>query len=65
MALLDNPKSALEEMMTRIAAKAGSSLDARAQGLDRVIPLIGSAPRPGARELYANAAAELFGLPLT
>ena len=64
VALLENPRSALEEMMTRIAAKAGAGLDARAQGLDRVIPLIASAPRPGAREMYANVAAELFDLPL-
>lgn len=64
VALLENPRSALEEMMTRIAAKAGRGLDARAQGLDRVIPLIASAPRPGAREMYANVAAELFDLPL-
>ncbi len=64
LTLLENPKSALEEMMTRIAAKAGNGLDARAQGLDRIIPLIASAPRPGAREMYANVAAELFDLPL-
>lgn len=64
VALLENPRSALEEMMTRIAAKAGRGLDARAQGLDRIIPLIASAPRPGAREMYANVAAELFELPL-
>ncbi|MEM6989658.1 MAG: DNA primase [Myxococcota bacterium] len=64
VALLENPKSALEEMMTRIAAKAGNGVDARAQGLDRVIPLIASAPRSGAREMYANVAAALFDLPL-
>ena len=64
MALLENPRSALEEMMTLIAARAGNGIDARAKGLDRIVPLIASAPRPGAREIYANLAASLFGIDL-
>jgi DNA primase len=63
-ALIDNAKPALEEMMTRIAARAGDSAQARARGLDRVLPLIARAPRGSARDLYADRAASLFGVDL-
>ena len=63
-ALLARAKPALEQMMFKIAAKAGEAAHARAKALDRVLPLIAKVPRPSARELFANRAAELFGLPL-
>lgn len=62
-ALLEGARPALVEMMQRIAAKAGDAVDARAQGLDRVVPLIAQVPRDTARELYADRAAELFNVP--
>jgi DNA primase len=54
-------------MMIRIAARTdpegtGEAAHARARALDRVLPLIAKVPRPSARELFANRAAELFGL---
>lgn len=63
VALLEQPRPALVEMMIRIAAKAGTAVDARAQGLDRLIPMIAQVPRDSARELYADRAAELFDVP--
>jgi DNA primase len=63
-ALLARPKPALEQMMIRIAARAGEAAHARGRALDRVLPLIAKVPRPSARELFANRAAELFGLPI-
>lgn len=62
-ALLVRAKPALEEMMVRIAARAADAVDARARGLDRVVPLIAKVPRESARSLYADRAAELFRLP--
>ena len=62
-ALLERAKPALEEMMVRIAARAGDAVDARARGLDRVVALIGKVPRESVRALYADRAAELFRLP--
>jgi DNA primase len=62
-ALLAAAKPALEEMMIRIAAKAGSAAHARARALDRVAPLIARVARPSARGLYADRAAELFDIP--
>jgi DNA primase len=63
-ALLARPKPALEQMMIRIAARAGEAAHARGRALDRVLPLIAKVPRPSSRELFANRAAELFGLPI-
>jgi DNA primase len=63
-ALLARAKPALEQMMIKIAARAGEAAHARAKALDRVLPLVAKVPRPSARELFANRAAELFGLPL-
>lgn len=63
VALLDAAGPALVEMIVRIAARAGTAVDARAQGLDRVIPLIAMVPRETARDLYADRAAELFSVP--
>jgi len=62
-ALLERAKPALEEMMVRIAAKAGAAAHARARGLDRLVPLIAHVGRDSARELYTARAAELFGFP--
>lgn len=62
-ALLERAKPALEEMMVRIAARASNAVDARARGLDKVVPLIARVPRDSARSLYADRAAELFRLP--
>ena len=62
-ALLEHARPALEEMMIRIAARAGKAAHARARGLDRLVPLIAAVSRDSARELYADRAAELFGLP--
>jgi DNA primase len=62
-ALLARPKPALVQMMERIANRAQDAVDARARGLDRVVPLIAKVPRESARSLYADRAAELFRLP--
>lgn len=62
-ALLEHAKPALEEMIIRIAARAGKAAHARARGLDRVVPLIAAVSRDSAREIYADRAAELFELP--
>lgn len=62
-ALLERAKPALEEMMVRIAAKAGTAAHARARGLDRVIPLIAKVRRESTRELLIDRAADLFGFP--
>ena len=63
LALLERARPALVELMIRIAARAGDAVDARAHGLDRILPLIALVPRDSARELYADRAAELFGVP--
>lgn len=62
-ALLGHASGALEEMMLRIAAKAGNASHALARGLDRLVPLIARVPRESARELYADRAATLFKVP--
>lgn len=62
-ALLDRAKPALEEMMVRIAAKAGAAAHARARGLDRLLPLIAKVRRESTRELLIDRAADLFGFP--
>lgn len=62
-ALLERAKPALEEMMVRIAAKAGTAAHARARGLDRIIPLIAKVRRDTARELLIDRAADLFAFP--
>jgi DNA primase len=62
-ALLARAKPALVQMIERIANRAQDALDARARGLDRVVPLIAKVPRESARSLYADRAAELFRLP--
>lgn len=61
--MLSNPKAALERMMVRAAEKAGRGVDARAKALDRFLPLIAAAPRDSQRELYADCAASVFGIP--
>ncbi len=63
LALLERARPALVELMIRIAAKAGDAVDARAHGLDRILPLIAQVPRESARDLYADRAAELFNVP--
>jgi len=63
LALLDRAKPALEEMMIRIAAKAGDAAHARGRALDRVVPFIAAVRRDTARDLFVDRASELFGLP--
>jgi DNA primase len=62
--LLEHARPALVEMMERMKNRAGDAVDARAHALDRVIPLIAQVPRDSARGLYADRAAELFGVPV-
>ncbi|MCX4243540.1 DNA primase [Paraliomyxa miuraensis] len=62
--LLADARSALEVAMTRLAAWAGDSPDARARALDRAVNLIRKVRRPSARSLYAESAAALFDVPL-
>lgn len=50
--------------MTRLAARAGGSPDARARALDRAMGLVRRVRRPSARSFYAESAAALFGVPL-
>src|SRR5690606_25361553 len=58
--LLADARSALEVAMTRLAAWAGDSPDARARALDRTIGLIRKVRRSSARSFYAESAAALF-----
>ncbi|MEX1362530.1 MAG: DNA primase [Nannocystaceae bacterium] len=62
--MLADARSALEVVMTKLAAKAGSSPDARARALDRAVGLIRRVRRPSARSFYAENAATLFRVPL-
>ena len=62
--LLADARSALEVAMTRLAARAGDSPDARARALDKTIGLIRRVRRPSARSFYAESAAALFDVPL-
>ncbi len=62
--LLADPRSALQVAMTRLAAWAGDSPDARARALDRTMTLIGMVRRPSARAFHAESAAALFNVPL-
>ena len=62
--LLAEARSALQVAMTRLAARAGESPDARARALDRTVGLIRRVRRPSARSFYAESAAALFGVPL-
>jgi len=62
--LLADPRSALEVAMTRLAAWAGDSPDARARALDRTMTLIRMVRRPSARSFHAESAAALFDVPL-
>jgi DNA primase len=62
--LLADARSALEVAMTRLAAWAGDSPDARARALDRAVDLIRKVRRPSARAFHAESAASLFGVPL-
>lgn len=64
-ALLARPEAALVEMMVRMAQTAGDAVDARARALDRILPLVAKAPRESQRQLYADRAATLFGVPAT
>lgn len=50
--------------MTRLAAWAGDSPDARARALDRAVGLIRKVRRPSARSFYAESAATLFDVSL-
>ncbi len=61
--LLADARSALSVAMTRLAAWAGDSPDARARALDRAMGLIRKVRRPSARSFYAESAATLFGVP--
>jgi DNA primase len=61
--LLADARSALTVAMTRLAAWAGDSPDARARALDRAMGLIRQVRRPSARAFYAESAATLFGVP--
>ncbi len=61
--LLARPEAALVEMMLRMAQTAGDAVDARAQALDRILPLVARAPRESQRQLYADRAASLFKVP--
>lgn len=63
-ALLARPEAALVEMMLRMAQSAGDAVDARARALDRILPLVARAPRESQRQLYADRAATLFGVPI-
>lgn len=63
-ALLRASRPALEEMMLRVAAKAGDAAHARGKGLDRMLPLISRVKSDSARELYGFRAAELFRMPV-
>ncbi len=63
-ALLRNSRPAVEELMLRVAAKAGDAAHARGKGLDRLLPLIARVPSESARELYGYRAAELFRMPI-
>ena len=63
-ALLRSSRPALEEMMLRVAAKAGDAAHARGKGLDRMLPLIARVKSDSARQLYAHRAAELFRMPV-
>jgi DNA primase len=58
--LLADAQAALAVVMDRNAAWAGESPDALAKALERALPLISKVPRPSARQLYAERAAELF-----
>lgn len=62
--LLADARSALEVAMTRLAAWAGDSPDARARALDRTVKLIRKVRRESARAFYAESAAALFDVPL-
>lgn len=62
--LLADARSALEVAMTRLAAWAGDSPDARARALDRTIGLIRKVRRSSARSFYAESAAALFDVPI-
>lgn len=62
--LLADPRSGLEVAMTRLAAWAGDSPDARARALDRTVSLIRKVSRPSARAFHAESAAALFNVPL-
>lgn len=63
-ALLARPAAALEQMMTRMAERAGDAVDARARALDQLLPLVARAPRASQRQLYADRASELFHVPV-
>jgi len=63
-ALLRGARPALEEMMLRVAAKAGDAAHARGKGLDKMLPLIARVRSESARELFAHRAAELFKMPV-
>jgi DNA primase len=63
-ALLRGCRPALEEMMLRVAAKAGDAAHARGKALDRMLPLIARVQSDSARQLYAHRAGELFQLPV-
>lgn len=62
--LLADARSALEVAMTRLAARAGRSPDARARALDHAVALIRRVRRPSARAFYAESAASLFNVSL-
>ncbi len=62
--LLADPRSALQVAMTKLAAWAGDSPDARARALDRAMTLIAKVRRPSARAFHAESAAALFNVPL-
>ncbi len=63
-ALLRGSRPALEEMMLRVAAKAGDAAHARGKAIDRMLPLVARVRSESARQLYAHRAAELFRMPV-
>ncbi len=63
-ALLRGSRPALEEMMLRVAAKAGDAAHARGKAIDRLLPLVARVRSESARQLYAHRAAELFKMPI-
>ncbi len=62
--LVDNAEPALEVLMTRIAARAGTDIDARARAIEELGPLFARVKRESAQYLYAERASALFGIPV-
>lgn len=61
--LLAQANPALEVMMKRMAAKAGTAIDARSRALDRIAPLIARIRSETAQYMYAERASLLLSIP--